>query len=664
MIPSGLILTEDRLREAVEYFLTKEAFAFDVEAYGETRGQSQRAPLSWISLATYGCCIVIPMGHPLGSRQIGTTKVPTEYKTGNKAGQFYNKTVPVWDDPPEQLERAQVFDILRPLFFSDKIKIGHDVIYDITAVSNQYDEIIPPPYSCTKVAAWLGNENNRRSTWLKEMIEDVYELKYDYEGIGACVESFPFDMVAYYSFCDSKMDWLLWKKLMVALAEEGLTKVFNMEMNVLNVLIDMKMQGATIDRSETEKAKVRLEELLTEAEMDVRRLANDKTFNLNSPRQVGQKLFLPKSKGGQGIKPYKLTKRGKEAKEQGLPIVLDMYSTDKSALESFTGNLLVEALLRHSQIETLLSSFINPWLGTEDSPSLIVPGTSTIHAGFQQYGTVTGRFSCRKPNMQNIPRVKGLKDDPLQLGMMIKSLFVAEEGYELVVADYSQIELVVLAHYIGYGPLFDVFQNGDDPHRMTAAMVLGKPENEITKDQRQDLGKTLGFATVYGAGPEKVGSLSKTDTETGKQLLKKHAEMFPEIHSYRDNLIYLARQREPVPYITTLGGRKRRIPELNSRTPKWRMRAERQVFNSLIQGGAADIIKQAMVYVDNMLPAGAHVTLTVHDEIVVACPKHLVPEVEAALLEAMTGERIMKWFKLKVPLKVEIGHGTKWSECK
>lgn len=660
MLSQGLILNEEDLQIAVDYFLTQDAFSFDVEASYDYRDDPNRNTLSWISLATYGCTIVIPLNHPIGE-QTGTTKITAYYKSGQKAGQPYNKTVKTFSDPPEQLDIGVVFRILKPLFASTTIvKSGYDMIYDLISVAKHFGFVPPEPYFDPKIGFWLLDEN-RFTRGLKEMTELRYEFKYDYEGVGACVESFPFSMVAWYSFCDAKFNFFHYLHIKEELEKQNLTSVFNLEMDVLNVLIGMRMEGAPVDVQKIEALRDDLSAKLVIVEQEIYRAAGRK-FNINSPKQKQEILFLSKDKGGQGLRPFKLTDGGKKAKKAGIPLTICHYSTDDSVLEAFQNNPVCVKLREYGDIYKILNTYIGSWLGDEENESKIVGGK--IYAGFLQYGTVTGRFSSRKPNLQNIPRSSS------ELGKLIKSVFIAEPGRVLICADYAQIELVVLAHYLEEGALYEGFLQDIDPHTMTAAMVLGKEpfiskvpkDGGITKDERQYYGKTFNFAIVYGAGINKIASMARIDNSEAKEILVRHQQMFPEIYDFKQSVIDYARKRKPEPYITTLLGRRRRVPEINSKDQTIRMGAERQLFNSLIQGGAADIMKYAMPRVDVFLPDEARIHLTVHDELVVSAPEYLVDKAVKAVYDGMTGPGISKL--LKVPLKVDLHTGHNWVEIK
>lgn len=658
LIPQGIILDEQDLRTAVKYFLTQDCFSFDIESSYENRLDPNRNTVTWISLATHGCCVVIPMGHPKGELS-GKGKVLTQYKSGAKEGQYYNKTIDLFSDPPQQLDANTVFDILSPLFANPEItKIGHDVLFDLISIAKYLGFVPPGPYVCTKTADWLLNEN-RWSYGLKERNREEYDFIWDTENTGKCVENYPFSSVAYYSYCDSKMDFLWWTStIRPALESQDLLPVFKLEMNVLNVLIGMRMEGVSIDVPKLESMKKKLSADLLVHESEIYRAAGRK-FNINSNPQKQEILYRPKSEGGQGLKPWKLTDAGKKVSKSGGKPSIYHYSTDDDVMESYPDNPVCAAIRKYGDVYKILNTYVEGWLSAQ------VDGK--LYPGLLQYGTVTGRFSCRKPNLQNIPR------GSTELGALVRSVFIAPEGYKLICADYSQIELVILAHYIGKGKLYEAFMRGIDPHLMTAAMVLGRepvmneppgshPEG-VTKVERQDLGKTLGFAVVYGAGLGKVSSMAHLDWEGAKRVLKKHAEMFPEIHKFRQDVIDLAKSRKPVPYITTLLGRKRRVPALNSVVDGIRMGAERQLFNSLIQGGATgDLIKVALIRIDAMLPDECKLLLTVHDEILVLAPDEMVDKAVEVVYDGMTGPGIQKL--VKVPLKVDLHVGQKWGDIK
>lgn len=662
MFSSNIILSEDKLREAVSYFRTQPVLAFDVEAQGDNRGVPHLAQLSWLSMATKGACIAIPFGHPIGDRIIGEKKIPQQYKTGKKIGETYYKNAPVYEEAPKQLTPGVVFEILEPLFFDPEIiKAGHDEIYDLVSSAKYFPKGVPvPPYADTKIDQWIVNENIKR-LGLKEMIRQIYDVDYDTEHAGARIEEIPFSKAGHYSYCDSKYDFLYHLRLQKELEAQGLVRIHDMEMDVLNVMVGMRLAGARVDVQMLEDLREDLTVKLIDAEKKIY-VSAGKKFNVNSVPQKQTILFASKPEG-QGLKPWKLTAKGQENKESGVRLTIKDYSTDDEVLSGYPKNSVAVSLREYGDISKLLTTYVNGWLGDSDKPTLIYD--DHIHAGFLQYGTVTGRFSCRTPNLQNIPRPY------TELGKKIRSVFIAEPMGKLVAADYAQIELVILAHYVGQGALYDGFLAGIDPHTMTAAMVTGRDPDELArlvaegnteaKSIRQDLGKTLGFAVVYGAGLGKVASMANISVDEARDVLHKHEMMFPEIHDFKQAVIDTCRERDGN-YITTLLGRRRRVPAIRSGNKGIRKSAERQVFNSLIQGGAADLLKYAMIRTDSLLPADISLILTVHDELVLSAPEDKADLAASILTEAMTGEKIQKL--VSVPLIADVKVVSRWSDAK
>lgn len=656
----NVILTPGRLKKAVDYFLAQPAFSFDVESMGEHRGTPHLNTLSWISLATHGMTIVVPFGHPIGTRVAGHNKVPQQYKTGAKTGQTYYRKVPFYEDPPEQMTPGEVFEILEPLFFSPVIiKIAHNATFDLASIAKYYGGRPPlPPFDDTIVNTWLCDEN-RHKFGLKYVIRDFFGVQYDDEEVGRCVEKHPFDTVAAYAYLDARYCWLLWQHLRPQLEELELGEVHEIEAQLIGVLTDMRLTGATVDVPRLESLKDELAIRLEEIKGRVYKAAG-KPFNINSNAQKQDLLYGPKSEGGQGLTPWKLTDGGRAKAKAGVPVTNRDYSTDDSVLVSFPGNKLARALSEYQETSKVLSTYVIGYLGDKDAPEKKPCRifSDRIHADFVQYGTVSGRFSCREPNLQNIPR------PDTELGKIIRGIWIAQRGYRLVVADFGQIELVVLAHYLGEGKLYEGFLAGVDPHRMTAAMVLGKTPDEVTSKERQNFGKSINFAVVYGAGLKKVASMAEVSEKEAKKFLNKHRQEFPEIYHYREYLLRKCRAQDP-PHIRTLSGRMRRLPNINSRDEGLRMYSERQAFNSLVQGSAADIQKVAMLnaydLIQRTLPEAA-LTMCVHDELVMTCPESRAQEGEQLLREAMTGPSVQSM--VDVPLTVDTHIVQRWAEAK
>jgi DNA polymerase I-like protein with 3'-5' exonuclease and polymerase domains len=315
---------------------------------------------------------------------------------------------------------------------------------------------------------------------------------------------------------------------------------------------------------------------------------------------------------------------------------------------------VIDALLDYQDVYKIYTTYVLGYIGDETHDCRIYEGR--VYTDFVQYGTKTGRFSSRDPNLQNIPR------PDTELGKLVRGAFIADEGHKLVVADYGQIELVVLAHYLGRGKLYEGFWEGIDPHVMTAAMVLGKRPEDITKDERQKFGKSINFAVVYGAGISKVASMIGCGNQEAKAVLNKHRAEFPEIYEYKDFVLSECRRNVKDPHIRTILGRKRRVPEINWSDEDMRHFAERQVFNSLIQGSSADLLKTAMVRYDNLRADDMQLLLNVHDELVTTAPDGRIDAASEVLREAMTGKEIQAL--VDVPLTIDLAVADRWSDCK
>ncbi|WP_084693086.1 DNA polymerase [Actinomadura atramentaria] len=638
-----VVTTPDHLAHVAAVLSTRNAFAFDIEAAGAHRGVPARCNVTWLSIATGGGnAWTIPMGHPIGDTVVGERIVPTP----DKNGKMINRRHPVWEQPPAQLDRRQVFDTLAPIFMSDRIKVAHSMPTDAVAVSQHLPggQIPPPPYFDTIVAGWLLNENVQKG--LKPTVKRLYGHAYDTEDVGKCVEKHPFSKVTTYSYLDSHYTWLLYRRYRRMIAERDLTGVMDLEMGVLEQLLPAFKAGTMLDADALSKLKVEL------TDETARRLAACHTvagreFNVASTQQKQRLLFAPKSEGGRGLKVLQLTDTGQP-------------STSAEALEPHRGDAVVDALLDYAETSKLLSTYVDGYLGDpeKDREPIVfddqVPGRLTVHTNLCQYGTVTGRFSSFQPNLQNIPRPDTVWGKP------IRSLFVAPPVHKLVVADYGQVELVILAHYLGEGALYEGILRGIDPHTATAATVFGVTPLQVTKAQRQ-CAKGLNFAVVYGAGPGKVAQMAGITVAEAKKFMRKHEQLFPEIYRFKKRVIAEARRRKP-PHVRTLLGRYRRVPELCAREDGIRKKAERQIFNSLIQGSGADLMKLAITRLPDALPAGARMALTIHDELVCVAPEEIAEQCAKGLEQAMVGPGIADL--LKVPLTTDVKIVDCWAEAK
>jgi DNA polymerase I-like protein with 3'-5' exonuclease and polymerase domains len=527
VVSSNVLQTVEQVEEFVEYALHQDAVGFDIETWGDNRGVPHLNDLAWISLSTKERDAVVSFQHPVGTKVVGETRVPRKFGNGTR---MYRE--PVYEKPPLQPDRAEVLRVLEPLLFSETIlKAAHGGQFDIASLAKYYgDRIIPAPVTCTITVNWLVNENRKRFG-MKYVTKDEYGFAYDDENVGKCVEKYPYNTVAHYAHCDSTYCYCELMRLLPEIDRQGLRRVYDLENDILRILSRIRLTGIRVDEPRLHQMKLDLEPKISDLETGIY-VAAGKRFNLNSTPQKRDVLFGPKSEGGQGLKPWRLTKTAKQkkkaAEQQGREYTPEFtdWSTDGEALETFRGNPVIDALLDYQDVYKIYTTYVLGYIGDETHDCRIYEGR--VYTDFVQYGTKTGRFSSRDPNLQNIPR------PDTELGKLVRGAFIADEGHKLVVADYGQIELVVLAHYLGRGKLYEGFWEGIDPHVMTAAMVLGKRPEDITKDERQKFGKSINFAVVYGAGISKVASMIGCGNQEAKAVLNKHRAEFPEIYEYKD----------------------------------------------------------------------------------------------------------------------------------
>jgi DNA polymerase I-like protein with 3'-5' exonuclease and polymerase domains len=658
----NIITTSQQLQDMVDYYLTQDAFAFDVETVGPYRGLTPVNDVLWITFATHGRCDVVPMGHPNGNFveelfpltgqgekrvEAGLTARASDYSRDKK------KSTKIFGEPPAQLFPAQVFKLIKPLMFStDVLTVGHNLVFDLTSVAKYYDGEVPTgPYFDTMIASFITDNRNKNKCGLDACLqrEFGYEMV---KGVGKEVEKYSFDEVAKYAYLDAKYTFLLWKALAPRIEKDNLTVVMNLEMDVLGVLCDMKLTGAPIDVEALELLDAQLRSDIEVARADIFKIAQ-KPFNINSNAEKQFLLYASKKEGGRGLKPKILTTAGQKRKDAGVSPHYTDYSVSAEALEAYRNeDPLVDALLRYADLNKLSTTYVVPYLGgevvrtlngkekREHKDSLLINGR--IHCDFVQHGAETGRFSSRNPNLQNVPAPHTAH------GKAIRNLFFAPEGYKLVVADYSQIEPRVIASMSKDPIMMNNYLEGLDIYT-TVGDTMGVDRKA---------GKTLVLAMAYGVGPDKIARSIGCSTTEARELLSNFSAKFSAVSSYRNKIIGATRKNKPS-YVVTLLGRKRYLPEINSNDQFLRSSAERQAFNTRIQGSAADIIKLAMVRAHDSLPLGTKLLLTVHDELVTLTPDDLVDQTVEAIRNSMEGIDL-----LSVPLVADVKVVQRWGEAK
>ncbi len=651
-----IITTIEQLNEMVTHYMKQDAFAFDVETVGDRRGVPAVNEVLWISLSTHDRGDVIPLGHPHGEfisetyplTGVGEKRVlaglplrDSDYSKDKK------KAIKTFGPAPKQLNPAEVFKALEPLFFNDSIlTIGHNLGFDLSSVAKYYKGQIPVgPYFDTLMASFLYDNKNKNKVGLDDCLERELGFKME-KGIGHMVEIYSFNEVAKYAYLDAKYTFLLWKAVREKVKAADVEYVMGIEMDVLKVLCDMKLTGAPIDMEQLQILHDKLNIEIENVRKEIYAIAG--VFNINSNSEKQYLLYGPKSEGCRGLKPVILT--GKGEKNEGELNYKD-YSVSAEALEPFRDtDELAGALLTYADLNKLLSTYVIPYLGgdvvkttngkvkTEYKDSLLVNGR--VYADFIQWGAETGRFSSRNPNLQNIPNPSVSEN-----GKAIRNLFKAPDGYKLVVADYSQIEPRVIAAMSQDPIMMDNYLTGGDIYTTVG--------NTMGVDRKA--GKVLVLAMAYGVGPDKIAKSIGCTVKEAKTLLTDFGAKFSAVNEYRTLVIGVARN---LGYVTTLLKRRRYLPDINSRVVGFRASAERQAFNTRIQGSAADIIKVAMVRAHNLIPKESKLILTVHDELVTITPDHLVDQTKEAIREAMEDFNI-----IPIPLIADISVVQRWGDA-
>jgi DNA polymerase I-like protein with 3'-5' exonuclease and polymerase domains len=665
----NIITTKEQLADLVEFYSKVNAFAFDVETVGENRIQPVVNDVMWISLATDGRTDVIPMGHPngeflhwdkemllSGQRKVAAGKeLKDDDYSKNQA-----KWTPVFDSPPEQLLPGEVFKALKPLFFSNKLKIGHNVKFDLKSIAKYYRGAVPKkPFFDTLMAMFIIDNRNRNALGLAACAERVLNIKVE-KGIGAMVEVHSFSDVAHYSGFDAEVTWKLYKELDTRL-QGDLKRVWALEMDVVAALCDMELAGAPIDVEELTALKARIEIDIDSAKAKAWKLTG-RPFSMNSIKEKQELLFSPKPEG-RGIKPnlrinVALTPKGKEtAANKPEALGIQHYSVSSDALEFYRKkDELVDAILEYQDLNKLMTTYVMPYLGGEitrttmgkekvvEKKSLLINGR--VHTNFKAHGAETGRFSSSDPNLQNIPSSGAY-------GKLIRNLFVAPPGYKLVVADYSQIEPRIIAAFSGDPIMVNNYLEGGDIYT-TIGDTMGVDRKA---------GKVLVLSIAYGVGPDKIAQSIGCSVTDAKDLLNRFEAQFHDISKYKAKVIRQASAHSPIPYVSTLLGRRRYIPELKSRERGLKSRADRQAFNTVIQGSAADIMKLAMVRAHSCFTdePDVNVVLTVHDELVTIAREDLAEETAEAIRESMEG---INFPEIGIPLIADVKIVDKWGEAK
>jgi len=442
----------------------------------------------------------------------------------------------------------------------------------------------------------------------------------------------PLEEVARYSCEDADFALRLHHVLTEELKEKRLLELYQeVEVPLIPVLARMEERGVKVDVELLGRLSTELGAQIAQLESEIQQLAG-MSFNLNSPQQLGAVLFerLQVQKGIPKFKPKK-TKTG--------------YSTDSDTLEALSSHPIVSKLLQYRSLTKLKGTYLDAL------PALVNGKTGRIHTSFNQTTTATGRLSSSDPNLQNIP----IRDE---IGRQIRRAFVpSESGRVIMSADYSQIELRILAHIAGDPGLREAFVRGEDVHTRTASTIFGVPVEEVTPVLRNRC-KAINYGIAYGMGPQLLSRQAGISVEEAQRFIEAYFRLYPKIKEYMDRAIETARREG---FVTTILGRRRYIPEINSSNGGVRVNAEHAAINTPIQGSAADLIKLAMIRIDEVLRRdfpGAYMILQVHDELDFDVPAGMVDRLKPVIKAEMEAA-----LELEVPIVVEVKVGANWLEA-
>ena len=536
---------------------------------------------------------------------------------------------------PSEREKAQsIVDIFKPLFENEKItKVGQNIKYDMLVLGN-YGVNIKGEMFDTMIAHYLlqpelyHNMDYMAEVYLKYQTIKIEELIGPKGKKQKNMRDLPPTNVYKYACEDADVTLKLKNILEKELIENNVKKLFDeVEMPLVPVLAYMERNGVRLDTDALKETSKHYTEQMLLLESDIHSLAGTE-FNVSSPKQVGEILF----------DRLKITDKAKKTKT-------GQYVTSEEVLESLRGkHEIVEKILEYRGLKKLLSTYIDAL------PQMINPATGKIHTSFNQTVTATGRLSSSNPNLQNIP----IRDDN---GKEIRKAFIPDDGCKFFSADYSQIELRIMAHLSEDPHLIEAFCNGDDIHAATAAKIYKVDINDVSREQRSKA-KTANFGIIYGISVFGLAERLNVERKEAKELIDGYFENYGKVKDYMDKSIEVAREKG---YIETIFKRKRFLPDIESRNSIVRGYAERNAINAPIQGSAADIIKIAMIRIYNrFMEEGikSKMILQVHDELNFS----VLPE-EKEKVEQIVLSEMQSAYKMKVPLIADSGWGQNWLEA-
>ncbi len=590
-----LVENQEDLKKLCDYFFTKQILSLDTETTSTSA---------------------------IDAELVGLSFAVKEFEA------FY---VPI---PANREEALQIVNIFKPLYEDPKIlKVGQNLKYDLEVLRNYGIELKGKMWD-TMIAHYLIQPELRHNMDYMAEIYLNYQTIHIDELIGPkgknqkSMRSLLPSQVYEYAAEDADITLRLKNKLEPELKKYDCEKLFyEIEMPLMPVLAEMEMNGVCLDTQSLAETSKQFTNRMNEIEARIFELAGQQ-FNIASPKQVGEILF----------DKLKIVEKAKKTKT-------GQYVTSEEVLQQLKNkHEIVADILEHRGLKKLIGTYIDAL------PKLINPRTGHIHTSFNQTITATGRLSSSDPNLQNIP-IRG------EDGKEIRKAFIPEPGCLFFSADYSQIELRVMAHLSQDPQMIEVFREGKDLHAATAANIYKKPIAEVTRDERTK-SKRANFGIIYGITVFGLAERLDIPRDEAKMLIDGYFETFPQVHNYMEKSKEVARQQG---YVTTLFGRRRYLPDINSHNATVRGFAERNAINAPIQGTAADIIKVAMIHIFQRFKAEgikSKMILQVHDELNFS----VLPE-EKEKVEQIVIEEMQNAFQMAVPLVADSGFGDNWLEA-
>lgn len=558
---------------------------------------------------------------PLTSAVVGVSFAVEEHKA--------------WYVPMHNAPVAEYVEIMRPMFEDENItKIGQNIKFDIMVLRMLGIEVRGYKIDTMLLHYLLDAEARHNMNFLAERYLNYSPIAIE-TLIGKGAKQLTMDMVgvervAEYAAEDADVTLRLKRVLYAEVEKMGMLELYNrIEEPMIDVLADIELQGVRINSEALNNYAIKLRELLSRLESEVRDMADEPTLNINSSRQLGEVLFAK----------LRISNKPKMTKTK-------QFSTEEEYLQGFAHDFpIVSKILEYRGVKKLLSTYV------EALPQLVNRASGKIHTSYNQAVTATGRLSSTNPNLQNIP----IRD---QLGKPIRAAFVASDSeHTLVAADYSQIELRVMAHLSGDESLIEAFRCGEDIHSATAARLYGKSPDAVTSDERRRA-KTANFGIIYGISAFGLAQRLDIPNREAKELIESYFASYPGVKAYMDGAIQRATEEG---YVETMFARRRVLHDIKSSNRTVRGVAERNAINAPIQGSAADIMKLAMVEIRRRFKAEgirSQMIMQVHDEVVIDTLNSELEAVKRIVKEAM--ESVVE---LRVPLVADVNSGATWLEA-